>query len=234
LEAWINQVLSSQVSIWLMLPAGLLLGLVSSVACLGCSAPIFLSALGYAGSGGSTSAIRNPLVTSLSFMAGTVVALSIIGALAGLIGQAALSQFGVYGKILLAFLAILFGLATLDFLPVRLQLPSLPRGKMTGGLVSSILFGLAFGAVSAAYLMGCCGPVMLPVVLGLSALQGQVLTGALVLACFAIGYSLPVSLAILGIGFGKMASLTTRISKPIQVISGVLLIGAGFWILLTI
>jgi len=82
--------------------------------------------------------------------------------------------------------------------------------------------------------MVCCGPVMLPVMLGLSALQGQALAGALALAVFAVGYSLPVSLAVLGIGMGKFSLAASRINRPLQIIFGLLLIAAGFWIILTL
>jgi cytochrome c biogenesis protein CcdA len=117
---------------------------------------------------------------------------------------------------------------------VRLRLPTFSAGRFPAGIAGSILFGLAFGMVSAAYLMGCCGPVMLPVVLGVSALQGQAAMGGLLMAIFAIGYSLPVSLAVLGIGVSKFSLLASRISKPLQIISGLLLIAAGFWILITL
>jgi cytochrome c-type biogenesis protein len=234
LEAWANQILSSQGSTWLIFPAGFLLGLISSIACLGCSAPLLLGVLGYAGTGNGTPDIKNPVVTSLSFMSGSVIALALLGALVGFIGQATLAQFGIYGKILLAFLAILFGLAALDFLPVRLRLPTFSTGRFPAGIAGSILFGLAFGMVSAAYLMGCCGPVMLPVVLGMSALQGKAAAGGLLMAFFAVGYSLPVSLAVLGIGAGRFSALASKINRPLQVISGLLLIAAGFWILITL
>jgi cytochrome c biogenesis protein CcdA len=234
MEAWINSVLGGQGPSWLMFPAALLLGLISSLACVGCSAPLLLGVLGYAGSRNEVCELKNPLVISLSFMVGAVLALSLLGAAAGFIGQSALAQFGVAGKVFLAFLTILFGLAALDFLPVRLRLPSLPASKIPSGTAGSALFGLSFGAVSAALLMVCCGPVMLPVMLGLSALQGQALAGALALAVFAVGYSLPVSLAVLGIGMGKFSLAASRINRPLQIIFGLLLIAAGFWIILTL
>jgi len=101
-------------------------------------------------------------------------------------------------------------------------------------MLGASLFGLGVGVVSVTYTMGCCGPVLLPVVLGVAALKGEGIWGALILAVFAIGYGLPLMAAILGIGIGKSANFFQKIAGPIQKFSGVLLIAAGIWLLFTL
>jgi cytochrome c biogenesis protein CcdA len=76
--------------------------------------------------------------------------------------------------------------------------------------------------------------LMLPVVLGLSILEGKGGWGALILATFAIGYSLLMVAAILGIGLGKLTGIASKIARPIRIVSGILLLGAGAWLLLTL
>ena len=65
-------------------------------------------------------------------------------------------------------------------------------------------------------------------------MKGQAGWGALILAMFAIGYSLPMVAAILGIGLGKLTGFIHKIAVPIQKVSGVLLIAAGIWLLFTL
>jgi cytochrome c biogenesis protein CcdA len=65
-------------------------------------------------------------------------------------------------------------------------------------------------------------------------LKGQPGWGALILAVFAIGYSLPMVAVILGVGIGKLSVISNKIAGPIRIASGILMIGAGFWLLFTL
>ena len=152
----------------------------------------------------------------------------------GYIGQTAGTKLGMYGKILVATLAIVFGFVALDLIPLRLPSFNPIKGKLPQGLFGASIFGLAVGGASTTYCMACCGPMMLPIVLGLSVLRGQGLWGALIMAMFAVGYSLPMVGAILGIGLGKLSGIANRAAKPVRIVSGVLLISAGLWLLLTL
>ena len=80
--------------------------------------------------------------------------------------------------------------------------------------------------------MACCGPVMLPIVLGLAALRGEGIWGALILAVFAVGYSLPMVAVMLGVGLGKLSGIATKIAGPIRIVGGIVLVGVGFWLML--
>lgn len=233
MEEWIKQVFSAPEFGVLVLPAGFLFGLITALACLACSAPIIAAVIGYAGSREGQYK-RDIFVLAGFFMLGTVLALSVAGLLIGYLGQAASSTFGLYGKIFIAIVVIFFGFAALNILPFKLPSINLSNSKLPGGLLGASIFGLGVGAASTAFTMGCCGPVLLPIVLGLSMLKGQPGWGALILAVFAIGYSLPMVALILGVGVGRLSIISNKIAGPIRIASGVILIAAGFWLLFTL
>ena len=189
--------------------------------------------VGYAGSQEQPQK-RDIFVIAGSFMLGTVLALSAAGYLVGYIGQVAGSTFGLYGKILIAIITILFGFAALNLLPFRIPSFNPVKRNLPRGFVGASVMGLGVGGASITYTMACCGPMILPIVLGISVLKGQGVWGALILAVFAIGYSLPMVATILGIGFGKLTGIANKVAGPVRMASGVLLISAGFWLILTL
>jgi len=233
LENWISQVFSAPEFGVLVLPAALLLGLITAFGCLGCSAPLMAAVIGYAGSREGEQQ-RDIFVIAGFFMLGTVIALSVAGWIVGAIGQTVGSVLGLWGKVLIAIIVIFFGFAALNLLPFKLPSFSPVKSKLPPGILGASIFGLAVGGASTTYCMACCGPIMLPVVLGLSMLKGQAGWGALILAVFAIGFSLPMVAAILGIGLGKLSGVANKIAGPIRIVSGILLIVAGIWLLFTL
>lgn len=233
MEQWIQQVFDAPEFGILVLPAGFLLGVITAFGTLGCCAPLMAAVIAFAGSREGQQKKDIFFIASF-FMVGAVIALSAAGGLIGYLGQAAGSSLGMFGKILIAILTISFGLATLNLLPFRLPTFTLTKWKLPQGFLGASIFGVAVGGTSTAYTMACCGPVMLPIVLGIAALKGQGLWGALILAMFAIGYSLPMVAAILGIGLGKLSGIANKAAVPVRIGSGILLIGAGLWLLLTL
>ena len=232
MEEWINQIFTAPEFGILVLPAGFLMGLITAFGSIGCSAPLFAAVIGFAGTR-ENKGQRDIFVLAGFFMLGAIIALTIAGLLVGFLGQAG-NTFGTIGKIIIGLIAIFFGFASLNLLPFRVPTFSPIKSNLPSGLFGAAIFGLATGGASTTYTMACCGPVMLPVVLGLSMLKGQGIWGALILAMFAIGYSLPMGAAIVGIGFGKLAGVANKIAKPLRIIAGILLIGAGFWLLFTL
>jgi cytochrome c-type biogenesis protein len=233
MQDWIQQVFNAPQFGILVLPAGFLLGLITAVGCIACSAPLLAAVVGYAGSREEAQK-KDILVIAGFFMLGTVLALSAAGYLVGYIGQVAGSTFGLYGKLLIAIITIFFGFAALNLLPFRIPSFNPVKSNLPRGFIGASVMGLGVGGASITYTMACCGPMILPVVLGLSVLKGQGLWGALILAAFAIGYSLPMVAAILGIGLGKLTGIANKVAGPVRVASGVILIGAGFWLILTL
>ena len=55
------------------------------------------------------------------------------------------------------------------------------------------------------------------------------------MTAFAIGYSLPLTAAVLGLGFGlaKLASVVQKFALAIRAVAGVTLIAVGFYLLAT-
>ena len=233
MEAWIQQVFNAPQFGILALPAGFLLGLITAIGCIACSAPLIAAVVGYAGSRENTQK-NDILVIAGFFMLGTVIALSAAGYLVGYIGQVAGSTFGLYGKLLVAIITILFGFAALDILPFSIPSFNPVKSNLPRGFVGASVMGLGVGGASITYTMACCGPMILPVVLALSILKGQGVWGAMILGAFAIGYSLPMVAAILGIGLGKLTGIANKVAKPVRLTSGALLVGAGFWLILTV
>ena len=63
--------------------------------------------------------------------------------------------------------------------------------------------------------------------------QGATLLGAAMLACFAIGYSLPLAAGLvgLGIGLGWLGRFAGRVAPVARICGGVVLLGVGFYLL---
>jgi len=233
MQDWIQHVFDAPQFGVLVLPAGFLLGLITAIGCIACSAPLIAAVVGYAGSRESTQK-RDILIIAGFFMLGTVIALSAAGYIVGYIGQVAGSTFGLYGKIVIAVITIFLGFAALNLLPFRIPSFNPAKSNLPRGFLGASVMGLGVGGASVAYTMACCGPMILPVVLGLSVLKGQGVWGAMILGTFAIGYSVPMVAAILGIGFGKLTGVANKIANPIRMASGVLLVVAGFWLIFTL
>ena len=233
MQDWIQQVFNAPQFGMLVLPAGFLLGLITAVGCIACSAPLLAAVIGYAGSR-EEARKKDILIIAGFFMLGTVLALSAAGYLVGYIGQVAGSKFGLYGKLFVAIVTIFLGFAALNLLPFRIPSFNPVKNSLPRGFLGASVMGLGVGGASITYTMACCGPMILPVVLGLSVLKGQGVWGALILAAFAIGYSLPMVAAILGVGFGKLTGVANKVASPVRMASGILLIGAGFWLILTL
>ena len=163
-------------------------------------------------------------------MLGTVVALGAMGAVTGFVGDAAGAVLGKYWKLAAGLIIVCFGLASLNLLPFSLPSVRL-SGKSEGGMLGAMVYGLALGGGTATCAIGC-NPV-LPMALGYATLQGNTGWGAAILGAFAVGYGLPLAAAIvgLGMGLGRLATIAQKATPALRVISGVLLLGVGFYLL---
>jgi len=225
---WIRQVFNSPEFGIAVLPASLLLGLISAVGSA-CNLAIIAAVAGYAGSRGDMHR-RDAWIASGFFLLGTVLSLSILGWLIGFAVDITAVKSAFYGTIFVGFTAILFGIIALDLLPFRIPKIQIVNGRRLRGAIGAAFFGFAVGGGSIACTLACCGP-LLPIILGLTALKGQGAWGALIMTMFAIGYSLPLAAAMLGIGFGMTTRIAKKVIVPIRFSAGIVLIGAGFWLL---
>ncbi|MFC1461086.1 cytochrome c biogenesis CcdA family protein [Verrucomicrobiota bacterium] len=211
-------------------PLAFLLGLVSSVVTACCTAPVFGVIVGYSGTRKQSDRRAN-LLGAFFFMLGSVVALLILGAVAGFVGQVAQTSLGRYWQIFAGLVAIVFGLATLNLLPFKLPQRKAGAGDRAGGLLGAVFFGFIMGgAVSVCSL--CCNPGIF-IILGVAVLQGYTVWMFGILIAYAIGFSLPLAALVLGISLGKAAIKARKAEAMIRVGAGVLLIGVGFYFLST-
>jgi len=193
------------------LPLALLLGLLSAVAAACCTLPVLGAIVGYSGTR-KTSNSRTNLLGAFFFMLGTIIALLILGSVAG-------------------FVAIIMGLATLKLLPFKLPQERAEIRSQPRGFWGAALFGLVMGgAVSVCSL--ACNPGIF-IILGVAVLQGYTLWMFGVLVAYSIGFSLPLTALMLGASFGRSAITAQKAEVGIRTAAGVLLIAVGFYFLST-
>jgi cytochrome c biogenesis protein CcdA len=229
--SWIEQVLRAPGFSLFAFPAALLLGFLTAVISC-CNFGIIAAIAGYTGSRHEALRRREVLSMSLFFLIGSIIALFtlglFIGHFSGLLGEG----LRRYGTLILGFVVIVAGLFALGLVPFRLPSFDMTKVKRLSRHLGPATFGLAVGAASITCTLACCSPLF-AVVLGLVVARGQAIWGALILASFALGYGFPLSALMLGLGLGRTTSLAQKILKPIRIVSGAALIGAGFWLLAT-
>jgi cytochrome c-type biogenesis protein len=229
---WVHRVFDNPEYGLLILPAAILLGFAASVGSC-CNVAVVGAITGFSGASQNTRR-STIIVTGLSFMIGTILALAALGAVSGFVSQVAGTAMGKYWKLFAGLAAVFFGLVSFGLAPFKL--PSLGSSFKPGvpqSLIGATVFGLTVGGGASACSIGC-NPA-LATALGLSVVKGQTIWGMVILAFFAIGYSLPMTLALIGLSMGKAAFLRSqKASTAIKYFGGVILIVVGFYFLATI
>src|ERR1039458_2592558 len=133
---WVTETLQSASMGPLALPLALLLGLVSALASACCTLPAMGMLVAYSGTREDANR-KNAVVSAISFMIGTTLALIVLGFVAGFVGQAAQALLGRYWKLFAGFIAVVLGLAALKMLP--LKLPQFSRKTETRSAVHGML-----------------------------------------------------------------------------------------------
>ena len=214
------------------LPLAFLLGLISAVASACCTLPAMGMLVAYSGTR-QESDRRAVFTSSLWFLLGTVLALVILGFVAGLIGQTAQAFLGRYWKLFAGIVAVVVGLAALKLLP--LKLPGFTckedASYAKGSKLSAALGGLLLGGGVAACSLPCNPGIF--IVFGASILMGRTLWGMALMTAFAIGFSLPLAAILFGVSFGKVSLKAKRADSVIRYAAGALLVCAGFYLLVT-
>jgi len=214
------------------LPLAFLLGLVSAVASACCTLPAMGMLVAYSGTRQDTNR-QKAFSSAISFMVGTTLALIVLGFVAGFVGQAAQALLGRYWKLFAGVIAVLLGLAALKLLPVKL--PQFTRSaearSARQGTAGAIVVGLLMGGGVAAASMPCNPGIY--VVIGASILLGHVLWGMVLMAAFGLGFSLPLGAILFGVSFGKASIKAQKAEAAIRGVAGVVLVGAGFYLLAT-
>ena len=208
----------------------LILGLLSAATSACCTLPALGILVGYSGTRTEDNR-KSALKSALLFTLGTIVSLMIVGLIAGFLGQVAQNVLGRYWKLFAGIVAIIFGLAALKLLPFNISLNSNKKMLTGSGIYSTALAGLAMGGIVAVSSLPCNPGIF--IVLGAAILQGKVIWATLLLAMFAIGFSLPLGAIVLGISLGKTSLLAKGADTAVRWVAGIVLLAAGFYFLIT-
>lgn len=194
----------------------LLAGVVASAVCP-CTLPMGLGMAGMAGASETQSRSRGIFI-ALSFFAGIVINLAILGAVAGQIGAVLTESFGKYWAFIMAIVSLMA--AGLAFFGPRLPVETLAALRKPG-LAGAFAYGFIFSLGTSA------APLLL--LLTISAAQASALYGLLLAFAFGIGRGLPFLL--IGI-FAGAAVRFTRLGlsrRLIQVLGGSVLLVVSFY-----
>ena len=205
------------------------LGLVTSC----CNVPVFTAVVGYSGAV-ATGGKRNALfIAAAFFLLGVVITLLVTGLVFSLFGKLVITGIGQYWKIVAGVLFILFGLLSLQLLPVKVSFFRQDKQYATNSFWSAMLFGIVL-ASSSTLCNAICNPVF-SLTLGTAFLQNSVIWGSAILLMFGLGFGLPLALGMAGLSFGlqQISSKIDTISSYIKYGGGILLLVIGFYFLLT-
>ncbi|MEA5390914.1 cytochrome c biogenesis protein CcdA [Cyanobium gracile UHCC 0139] len=195
-----------------------------------CSLSLLPVTLAYLAGFGAEDQGRPPWQRSVSFAAGIVAALVLLGLASGLMGR-------LYGRIpgqlplLVAVVAVVMGLNLLGLL--RLPLPAGPDPERWRRRVPAPLAPLAAGLAFGLAATPCTTPV-LAVLLAWMAQAGQPLVGMALLTSFGAGQVMPLLLA--GTVAASLPGLLQlrRLGQWVPPISGVVLLASGGLTLLSV
>jgi len=233
MQEWINSVISADQAGIIVLVAVFLLGIISVFTCA-CNFVAIGAVAGYTGTVSATGKTKTVIVSCISFLFGTVIALSAVGCLIGFASELISVSIGNYWKIVAGIITIFFGVYTLDILPFKIKGISPNFQNKKGNIAGAIIFGFIMGgAISLGSL--CCNPVF-PIVMGASFLKGSTLWGFAMLFFYALGYGITLAAAMLGLGLGlgKVSTLLSKFAVVVKYAGGITLIILGFYFLLTI
>ena len=208
----------------------LILGVVSAATSACCTLPALGILVGYSGTRCETSR-KDVFKSALLFTLGTILALMIIGGIAGFVGQIAQNSLGRYWKVFAGIVAIFFGLAATKMLPFKVSFGNYGKGINSSGKIGTVLAGIIMGGIVAVSSLPCNPGIF--IVLGAAVLQGLIVWSTLLLAMFAVGFSLPLGAILLGVSLGKTSIVAKNADAAFRWISGVILLVAGFYFLLT-
>jgi cytochrome c biogenesis protein CcdA len=208
----------------------LILGVVSAATSVCCTFPALGILIGYSGTQANEDR-KTALKSALFFTLGTILSLMIIGGIAGFVGQMAQTSLGRYWKVFAGVVAVFLGLATLNLLPFRLSMGKFGQARAKTMNLGSALAGLVLGGIVAVSSLPCNPGIF--IVIGAALLQGKALWAMLMLAMFAIGFSLPLGAMLLGVSLGRLSLAARGADAAIRLVAGPVLIVAGFYFLIT-
>jgi cytochrome c-type biogenesis protein len=197
-----------------VLGVALLAGIVASGVCP-CTLPVGMGVAAWSGTA-ETESRKTGFLIALTFFAGIVINLALLGALAGRLGAILSESFGRYWTLGMALLSL--GAAALAFWGPRLrasQLSGLRRPGLSGAFGYGFIFSLGTSAAPLALL------------LTVAAATGSPVYGVILAFTFGVGRGLPFLLAGLFAGtIARLARLETW-RRPLQIFAGIFLVAVS-------
>jgi cytochrome c-type biogenesis protein len=214
---------------WMAFPFCFLGGIISSASpCVLAMIPLIIGFVGGYAEGSQKKALQY----SLMFTLGLTVTFTILGIIAGALGRL-FGDIGLFWYYILPPVAILLGLYLLlaDRLNLNIGLPQrfMPKKK---ALLGAFLIGLFFGIIASP----CATPVLGVVLTYAATRQDIAYSGGLLLA-YALGHWVLVFGAGVSAGFAQKVIASRGISNfssYSKKVAGVILIGAGIFLLVTL
>ena len=215
-----------------VLAAVFLLGIISVFTCA-CNFAVIGAITGYTGALGTTGKTKTVVASSVFFLVGSVVAMSVIGYLIGFAGEFFSVAMGNYWKIVAGVVFILFGTYILDILPFKVPGISVDIQNKKAGTAGAAVFGLVIGGLSVLSNI-CCNPIF-PIVAAATFVKGGTLRGFFLMFFYALGYGVTLAVAMLGVGLGvgKISNMLSKFAVIIKCAGGISLIIIGFYFLIT-
>jgi cytochrome c-type biogenesis protein len=163
---------------------------------------------------------------SLTFVLGLAVVMSILGAMAALMGTM-FGQVGTYWYFVVAVILMVMGLQLSGLINLKLGGASQKFLPQRTGLVGALILGALFGLV----LSPCASPV-LAVILTLAAVKGEVAYGSTLLFAYALGQGTLIILAgtFTGVIESFLQSKGARFGTIMQQVAGFLIFFVGAYI----
>jgi cytochrome c biogenesis protein CcdA len=233
MNEWIQSVVHSGQTGAIVFVAVFLLGVISVFTCA-CNFAVIGAIAGYTGTLGATGKTKTVVVSSVFFLLGVVVAMSLIGCIVGYASEFISAAMGNYWQIGAGVILILFGIYILDILPFKEPGISVNFQRKQSGLIGAVIFGFVIGGLT---VLGsiCCNPIF-PMIVAASVVKSSTLWGFFLLFFYALGYGVTLALAMLGVGLGigKISNLLTKFATILKYAGGITLLILGFYFLLTI
>jgi len=190
--------------------------------CILASIPLVIGFVGgYAGGNK-----KQAFLYSLTFVVGLAVVMSILGAMASLMGTM-FGDVGTYWYFVVSMILIVMGLQLAGVINLKLGGNAQRFLPQKTGLIGALILGALFGLV----LSPCASPV-LAVILTLAAVQGKVAYGTTLLFAYALGQGTLILLAgtFTGVIESYLQSKSARMGTILQQVAGGLLFFAGCYI----
>ena len=176
------------------------------------------------GEGGSRSAARRAvIINSIAFNCGLSVIFLALGATAGLLGSAIITN--VWVRIIGGLVIIVFGLHLIGLLKIKYLYRDTRQfsSEKPRGVLGSLTLGIAF----AAGWTPCIGPI-LGGIIGLAATSGGWKGGLMLSAFYSAGLAVPF--LVTGLGINQFLSFYSKFRRhlhKVEVVSGIILILIG-------